>query len=147
MGADGNGPDPAQAEAYAAILERINQLEKQKTEETKKQAKALQDLLASQQEAAANEQILVDIMDEGRDKQRAQNDLRSTEIANIRAAAQAAGTYNAELEKSLQLQQQTVDGQNEQMDAQDRITGATEKTIQKSLGLSSWQDSYLVQVL
>ena len=147
MGADGNGPDPAQAEAYAAILERINQLEKQKTEETKKQAKALQDLLASQQEAAANEQILVDIMDEGRDKQRAQNDLRSTEIANIRAAAQAAGTYNAELEKSLQLQQQTVDGQNEQMDAQDRITGATEKTIQKSLGLSSWQDSYLGQVL
>jgi hypothetical protein len=144
---DGNGPDPALAEEYASVLERINQLEQEGTDKAKAKADAIRDMISAQQDAAANEQILVDLMDEGRDKQRAQNDLRSTEIANIRAAAQAAGTYNAELEKTLQKQQQVLDGQNEQFDAQERITESTKGTVQGALGLSSWQDSYLGQVL
>ncbi len=81
---DGNGPDPALAEEYASVLERINQLEQEGTDKAKAKADAIRDMISAQQDAAANEQILVDLMDEGRDKQRAQNDLRSTEIASIR---------------------------------------------------------------
>ena len=143
---EGNGPDPALAEEYEAILERINQLEQEGTDKAKAKAQAIRDTISAQQESVANEQILVDLMADGRDKQRAQNDLRATEIANIRAAAQAAGTYNAELEKTLQKQEEILDKQNEQMDAQDRITAASKKTLQGALGLSSWQDSYLGQV-